>query len=58
MSFSDGKIRRETLAKAGINAVAFDGTLLYSYKDFDQVRFHLNHRNSFRLNILEIFFFR
>jgi aubergine-like protein len=30
------KIRRETLAKAGIKDVAFDGTLLYSFEDFGQ----------------------
>ncbi|CAF5139905.1 unnamed protein product, partial [Rotaria magnacalcarata] len=28
------KIRRETLAKADIKDVAFDGTLLYSFEDF------------------------
>ncbi|CAF1131387.1 unnamed protein product [Adineta steineri] len=28
------KIRRETLANAGIKDVAFDGTLLYSFEDF------------------------
>ncbi|CAF2636709.1 unnamed protein product [Rotaria sp. Silwood2] len=31
------KIRRETLAKAGIKDVAFDGTLLYSFEDFGLV---------------------
>ena len=31
------KIRRETLSKAGIKDVAFDGTMLYSFEDFGMV---------------------